>query len=169
MRRLGKVLLPRQVRHYLRRLWPSQPRPFWDRIRLMHLPSPVPPTPAFKHRIIRDYATGLESFVETGTYRGDTVEAVRSMFRSVWSVELSHDLAAAASERFAAAPNVQIVEGDSGEALPGILRDLRGPTLFWLDGHWCGGDTARGDTETPLLAVTPTIGRSPSSHLPPGG
>jgi hypothetical protein len=152
VRRVAKALLPRPVRHYVRLIWRPEPRPFWDWVRLAGLPSPVPPTPGFKHRVIAEYAHGFDTFVETGTFRGDTIEAVRSTFRAVWSIELSHNLAAAARRRFAASPNVQIVEGDSGAILPGLLAHLDGPVLFWLDGHWCGGETAKGEIETPLLA-----------------
>jgi hypothetical protein len=147
-----KRAIPRPLRRALRRFWPTTARPFWDHVRMRGLPSPVPPTPAFKHREIARYAPGINAFVETGTYRGDTVEAMRSRFRDVWSIELSHDLATAAARRFAGAPNVRILEGDSATILPTILPELLEPSLFWLDGHWCGGETAHGETETPLLA-----------------
>jgi hypothetical protein len=102
--------------------------------------------------VIAGYAPGIDAFVETGTYRGDTIEALRSRFRSVWSIELSHVLAARAQQRFAASPNVRILEGDSAVVLRTILPEISEPCLFWLDGHWSGGETALGDSETPLLA-----------------
>jgi hypothetical protein len=40
--------------------------------------------------------------------------------------------------------------GDSVEVLPQVLAKLSGPTLFWLDGHYCAGPSARGDTDTPI-------------------
>ena len=125
------------------------------------LPSPVPPTPSFKHRVIASYAPGFDAFVETGTYQGDTIEAVRSWFRSIWSIELSHVLAARAQQRFAGSSNVRILEGDSAVVLPTILPELGEPCVFWLDGHWCGGETAHGDSETPLLVeLTAVLARS---------
>jgi hypothetical protein len=33
-----------------------------------------------------------------------------------------------------------------------VLQKLREPTLFWLDGHWSGGITAKGEKETPIVA-----------------
>lgn len=147
-----KRLVPRPLRRLGRRLWPSKPRPFWDRLRLLGLPSPVSPTPAFKHRVIESYSSGIDNFVETGTYRGDTVEAMRQQFRAVWSIELAHDLAVDAQRRFVAWPHVTILEGDSATVLPEILPGIANPCLFWLDGHWCGGETAHAETETPLLA-----------------
>jgi len=46
--------------------------------------------------------------------------------------------------------NVELIHGDSGKELPKIVARLDAPALFWLDGHYSGGDTARGDTDTPV-------------------
>jgi hypothetical protein len=152
-----KRLVPRPLRRLVRRLWPSKPRPLWDRLRLLGLPTPVSPTPAFKHRVIKGYSSGIDAFVETGTYRGDTVEAMRRQFRAVWSIELAHDLAVDAQRRFVAWPHVTILEGDSAAVLPELVGGITYPCLFWLDGHWCGGETARAETETPLRAELQTV------------
>jgi hypothetical protein len=119
----------------------------------------MPPTEPFKRRVIARYAGGFPTFVETGTYQGDTVDAVRSMCAAVWSIELSPVLAERARERFAADPTVRILEGDSGVILPAkVLPNLDGPALFWLDGHWTeGADTARGPVDTPLVAELQAI------------
>jgi hypothetical protein len=34
--------------------------------------------------------------------------------------------------------------------MPQIVAKLDGPTLFWLDGHYSGGDTAQGDLNCPV-------------------
>jgi hypothetical protein len=36
--------------------------------------------------------------------------------------------------------------------LPAVLSDIKGACLFWLDGHYSYGKTARGTTDTPILA-----------------
>jgi hypothetical protein len=46
---------------------------------------------------------------------------------------------------------VRVLEGDSADLLPGLLAGLREPALFWLDGHYSGGLTGRGPTDTPLM------------------
>jgi hypothetical protein len=147
-----KRVVARPVRAAWRRLWPTKPGPISDVLRRAGVRSPVPPPPAFKHRVILGYGSGIDNFVETGTYRGGTVDAVKTKFRSVVSIELSHDLAAAAQARFASTGNVRIIQGDSGHVLPQLLPELPGTCLFWLDGHWSGGETALGESETPLLA-----------------
>lgn len=138
-------------------LWRSRVRPrlgrAWRRL-AWYVPGLRAPAPArLKQRILqahlRDF--GVRTFVETGTYLGDTVAAMRSLVDHTISIELSPELAARAQDRFRNLPDVEIIEGDSGEVLPSILRRLDAPAFFWLDGHWSGGMTARGEKDTPIV------------------
>lgn len=115
--------------------------------------SPAPPPPVFKQRVVRAYGRRyhLKTLIETGTYYGDMVEAQRHRFGRIISIELSRDLYRLAVKRFADARNVTILEGDSGGLLPHVLAERQEPCLFWLDGHYSEGVTARGDLETPIL------------------
>jgi hypothetical protein len=38
-----------------------------------------------------------------------------------------------------------------------VLRDLREPALFWLDGHYSGGFTGMGAKETPIVEEVEAI------------
>lgn len=113
---------------------------------------PDPPPPLAKHAIIREYAkkNGMPVFVETGTFLGDTVQAMLGDFETLISIELSEKLYRKALKRFAGREKVSLFNGDSGEVLARILPDLTRPALFWLDAHFSSGVTARGDFDTPL-------------------
>ncbi|MCP9850229.1 hypothetical protein [Cyanobium sp. Morenito 9A2] len=115
---------------------------------------PLPPPHAFKQRLLSSYSRKhkLRSLVETGTYLGDMVHAMRRHFQTIISVELSPELCEKSRLRFAAYPHITILQGDSGKILPIILSQLQHPTLFWLDGHYSAGITARGSEETPVSA-----------------
>lgn len=112
-----------------------------------------PPPHFIKQLLLRQLATrfGLRTLVETGTFLGDTVAAMRPHFDRIVSIELSAELARRARERFAQDPQVTILEGDSGALLPGVLTGLDRPALFWLDGHYSGGITAQAAVDTPVL------------------
>lgn len=113
------------------------------------------PAPAsVKHRLIRDYATAhnFKLFVETGTFLGDMIEAVRDNFEKVHSIELDSKLHERAKRRFVSAANVYLHQGDSGRELPKLVATLDRPALFWLDAHWSRGVTARGNLDTPINA-----------------
>lgn len=124
---------------------------------------PAPPPHVVKQLAVKYYQRRfrLSTFVETGTYLGEMVEAVKSHFGEVYSVELSPELCARAREKFAADKHVHIVEGDSAEALPAVLAKIEGPALFWLDGHFSGGITARGPLVYPVIRELEHIGRHP--------
>jgi hypothetical protein len=112
-----------------------------------------------KRAIIAGYVRESRAsvFVETGTHYGDTVEAIHGLVPLTFSIELHPELHRAASERFEGYPDVEILQGDSGI----VLRDLAGrlpqPAVFWLDGHLTGGVSARGESDTPVLAELRTI------------
>lgn len=113
---------------------------------------PAPPPPEVKRRVLRAYARefGLKVLVETGTYHGDTVEALRGDFDRIISVELGRELFEKARERFREATHIEIIHGDSGEVLENVVGRIGAPALFYLDGHYSAGETARGRKDTPI-------------------
>lgn len=124
-----------------------------------------PPAPGrIKVEMIRALAERyqLRTLVETGTFFGDTVAALTGAFGRIFTIELAPKLCALARDRFRQHPNVQVIEGDSGVELPRLLPTLSEPCLFWLDGHFSGGVTARGEIDTPVLAELSSLLRNRS-------
>jgi hypothetical protein len=123
-----------------------------------------PPAPRLvKEALIRRFArlTGIRTFIETGTFFGDMVAAVEGEFSRVFSIELEPALCRRAAERFRTLPHVTVVQGNSGTALGDVLGGLDERCLFWLDGHFSGGVTARGPSDTPVRAELAHILRHP--------
>ena len=87
------------------------------------------------------------------------VEATRQDFEKVYSIELSQELFERAKLRFAAHANVELLQGDSGRELGKLIPRIQKPTVFWLDGHYSAGFTARGDKDTPILEELGHSGR----------
>ncbi|MDR0939957.1 MAG: hypothetical protein LBN29_11540 [Mediterranea sp.] len=52
---------------------------------------------------------------------------------------------------------VRLFHGDSAVTLREVLRQVGGPAVFWLDGHYSGGRTAKGSTECPLFGELEAI------------
>lgn len=112
-----------------------------------------PAPPPIKRGIIGAYLRRyqLREFVETGTHLGDTLAHVaHDCSVSCRSIELDKTLYKRADHRFRNWPNVRLYQGDSGEVLPRIVEQLSGPVLFWLDGHYSGGITAKSGSDTPV-------------------
>ncbi|MCZ7667771.1 MAG: hypothetical protein M5U34_11425 [Chloroflexi bacterium] len=83
---------------------------------------PNPPPHVVKQRTLRAYAQtyGLKILVETGTYFGDMVEAMKTDFDKIYSIELSEEFYRQAKLRFKDAAHVEIIQGDSGIELETI-------------------------------------------------
>ncbi len=113
---------------------------------------PTPPPHAVKQKTLRHYAEkyNLKTLVETGTYYGDMVEAMREVFANIYSIELSRELYEKARGRFEGEKHIELIWGDSGVEMEKIMKKINHPALFWLDGHYSAGETARSDKDTPI-------------------
>jgi hypothetical protein len=123
----------------------------------------TPPPHLVKQKALRDYAQRhqLKIFVETGTFLGDMVEAMKPYFDKIYSIELDHRLYVKAKARFARQNHITLIEGDSGVKLAEVMREFDQPALFWLDGHYSAGNTARGREDSPILQELDHILASP--------
>ena len=135
------------------RNWVVQRRYQRDLVAWQRAGKPVPPPHLAKQQVLRHYARtyGLRILVETGTFYGDMVEAMRADFDRVYSIELSKELHQRATQRFSGVENVELIQGDSGTELGNVLKRIEQPALFWLDGHYSAGPTAKGHKDTPIF------------------
>jgi hypothetical protein len=114
---------------------------------------PVPPPHIVKQMTIQEYQKQYRYtfLIETGTYLGDMVEAQKKIFKKIISIELGMELFKKATKRFKKDKNVTIIQGDSGEVLHKILLKINEPAIFWLDGHYSSGITAKGKKDCPIF------------------
>jgi hypothetical protein len=110
----------------------------------------VPAPSKVKWSTLKRYGAGAETWIETGTYLGNTTSLLARLGKSVYSLEPEPNLAKSAASRFKAHSNVQIINGPSEEAFPELLAEIKGSVAFWLDGHYSAGITYRGANETPI-------------------
>lgn len=98
-------------------------------------------------------ASGIKSFVETGTSFGNTALWASSHFKNVYTMEIDEEIYRTASERKDAKnkTNIKFLKGNCVDLLPGILNKLEDNTMFWLDGHYSGFATSGIDNECPVL------------------
>ena len=120
------------------------------------------PPREIKVKTILKYAKAKQAkcFVETGTYMGDTTNDVSDIFNKLYSIELDEVLFKNAVKRFKNKKNITIIQGDSGEQLENLLNvknAINQTTLFWLDGHYSAGITARGELVTPVIKEITSI------------
>jgi len=96
-------------------------------------------------------AIGAETFIETGTFRGDTTWFFRNRFRKIVTVEVHEPLMAVARKRFSSYGHIEVVHGDSARELPQVCAKIDGPCLVFLDGHYSSGITGTGEKQCPII------------------
>ena len=62
-----------------------------------------------------------------------------------------------AKDRFKSYANLELLHGDSCVLIPSVVSKLTAPDLFWLDGHYSGADTVRGELDTSVSAKLQAI------------
>ncbi len=127
----------------------------------------TPPPHIIKQKTILDYARRYHTpvMVETGTLFGDMIEAMKDHFEELISIEISPELAKKAQQRFAGSGKIKVIENDSAVALKSIVPELEQPALFWLDGHYSGGNTGKGEKDTPIMDELESIYQSALDHV----
>ena len=167
----SKVKRVRFLRQLLRRT------PFYPTYkRLGHYPDflywklrgqPPRPPHLVKQRLIKQYAReyGLGVLVETGTYYGEMIDAAKTNFKEIFSIEFDPKLAAAARKRFAGLPHVHVLEGSSEQLVPEVLRQLTQPALFWLDAGYCAWNGNFADSSRLLNEIRAILSHTIKAHV----
>jgi hypothetical protein len=120
-----------------------------------------------KQRTVRDYAQryGLRILVETGTYYGEMVVAMKDRFAEIYSVEFDSALAQRAAKKFARWPHIHILEGDSQKVVPELLKSLKEPTLFWLDAGYYGWAGLHGNEKRLTSEIEAVLSHHIQQHV----
>jgi len=110
---------------------------------------PVRSPHLLKQRTVRQYAHqyNLRVLVETGTYYGEMVAAMKRHFDQIYSVEYDPQLAHRAAHKFSRSAHIKILEGDSQQVIPELLNSISQPALFWLDAGYYGWAGLQGDKQ----------------------
>lgn len=120
-----------------------------------------------KQRTVREYAERfkLRILVETGTYYGEMVAAMKNRFAEIYSVEFDSALAQRAAKKFAGKQHIRILEGDSQKVVPEVLQQIKEPALFWLDAGYYGWAGLQGDKQRLTVELEAILRDSRFRHV----
>lgn len=128
--------------------------------------------PRYLHKSLFAAGIGVASrksvFVETGTYTGQSVYKIVSLFREVHTVEASPDLNRAARELFKAKEitNVSALLGDSQGFLRSLAPQVYEDAVFFLDAHYSSGITSQEYGACPVIEeIDIVLSRSPNALI----
>lgn len=94
-----------------------------------------------KHSKILGKAINFETFVETGTHQGDTLEEARNIFKRCYSIEMSSKYYDGCVRKFKNDKNVKLFHGSSIDVLPNIFFNFYNePAIFFLDAHYSASE-----------------------------
>ena len=114
---------------------------------------PIPAHGRYKWKVLkresRKYNT--EIFIETGTAGGGTVLNLENNFKTLYTIELDQTLYHQGKARVGNRGKIICLQGDSGIVINEILNKLDTPATFWLDAHYSGIGTAKGQLDTPII------------------
>ncbi len=101
--------------------------------------------------IFKDY--NFDNFIETGTHTGTTAFEMSKYFKTVDTIEIAKNLFDYCQliKEQKQISNVNLHLGDSSILLEKILKNIKGESIFFLDGHYSSGITGRGIKDVPLL------------------
>jgi hypothetical protein len=106
----------------------------------------------------------VRTFIETGSYLGETAAWAAGSFERVHSVEALRANYEAAVARHGRLANLTLAHGESADFLRELVPTLQEDALFWLDAHWMGGGSHGAQSQCPLLAELAEVNRSPHAH-----
>lgn len=109
-----------------------------------------PAIPEVKQAVLSRYSRRDVTWIETGTYLGDTTEFLSNLGQFVYTIEPETTFFTRARERFAQTPNVKVVHGRSEEVLAPLIDEIDGAICFWFDGHFSGEGTYQGPSDSPI-------------------
>jgi hypothetical protein len=113
--------------------------------------SPLPPV--IKLEVLKRWG-GRRTWIETGTFLGQTTLALSEFASSVITIEPDTKLYNTAVKNYGHVENITFIHGLSEDKLPEILESVTTYDLsdvsFWLDGHYSAGVTFKGPVDTPI-------------------
>jgi len=117
-----------------------------------------------KHATLLRIGSKNATWVETGTFLGETTELLAKESKLVFTIEPEPNLFEKAKLRFIGQPHIQVINGLSENIFPTLLPTLRGGINFWLDGHYSGGITHQGPTDCPVREELSSIEKNLSLY-----
>lgn len=101
-------------------------------------------------KLLQDDYKNYPYFIETGTYLGETIFTLEPYFSNLYTIELS-ELYYTNTKKQYNGHKINFLLGDSSTVFQTLLPTIPDKAIFFLDGHWSGGNTGQGDKDCPLI------------------
>ena len=109
----------------------------------------MPSLDYFFLNLLQDDYTKYNCFIETGTLNGDTIFSLEPYFNKLYTIEFSEKYYINTKNKYSG-DKINFILGDSSNVFESLLPNITDKCIFFLDGHWSGGDTGHSDKDCPL-------------------
>lgn len=99
--------------------------------------------------LLNDNYKNYSCFIETGTFRGDTILNMEPLFDKLYTIEFGENYYNYSKNRYNG-DKIDFILGDSSVVFETLLPTINDKTIFYLDGHWSSGDTGKSTKDCPL-------------------
>jgi hypothetical protein len=100
-------------------------------------------------KLLQDDYTQYNCFIETGTLDGETTFSLEPYFNKLYTIEISEQYYNKTKNKYSG-NKINFILGDSSIVFESLLPNITDKCIFFLDGHWSGGDTGHSDKDCPL-------------------
>jgi len=104
--------------------------------------------PHFLNFLQDDYKN-YPCFIETGTLNGETIFALEPYFNKLYTIDISEKHYNNTKNKYNG-NKINFILGDSSIVFESLLPNITDKCVFFLDGHWSGGDTGHSEKDCPL-------------------
>lgn len=109
----------------------------------------MPSLNSFFLDLLHDDYRKYNCFIETGTFNGDTIFALEPYFNKLYTIEFSETYYNNTKNKYSGS-KINFILGDSSIVLESLLPNITDKCIFFLDGHFSGGDTGQSNKDCPL-------------------
>ena len=99
--------------------------------------------------LLQDDYTKYSCFIETGTCDGGTTFSLEPYFNQIHTIEFSEKYYNIAKNKYSGS-KINFILGDSAIVFESLLPTITDKCIFFLDGHFSGGDTGHSTKDCPL-------------------
>ena len=109
----------------------------------------MPSINKFFLELLQDDYTKYNCFIETGTFKGDTIFSLEPLFNKLYTIEYSEKYYNNTKNIYNG-NKINFILGDSSIVFEHLLPNVTDKCIFFLDGHYSGNDTGQSNKDCPL-------------------
>jgi hypothetical protein len=99
--------------------------------------------------LLQDDYTKYNCFVETETFRGDTIFALEPYFNKLYTIEFSEKYYNNTKNKYSGS-KINFILGDSAIVFESLLPNITDKCIFFLNGYWSSGYTGNSNQDCPF-------------------